>query len=237
MAFRKYRPPLSIVIFCLIYFEGIGAPRPQPPLRPVLKASSDVPPSLPIIEGTLDRNELPKRKDLNETALRLQLGDEFDERWSSISQPSSEESEAQTVLPSQMSQWIEDQIANLTIDYGSEFPDAITTMSNWLTDRVTCPVAHEWVDIGPLFWPRYVKHGQCVKKDCSWPSGMGCFPSDYTMVTLLRWHCQAQTVSKKKKKGSKKSKTKKKPKTRKVCEWLNVPYSVMIACSCNCLRS
>ncbi|XP_071813681.1 noggin-3-like [Apostichopus japonicus] len=155
MAFRKYRPPLSIVIFCLIYFEGIGAPRPQPPLRPVLKASSDVPPSLPIIEGTLDRNELPKRKDLNETALRLQLGDEFDERWSSISQPSSEESEAQTVLPSQMSQWIEDQIANLTIDYGSEFPDAITTMSNWLTDRVTCPVAHEWVDIGPLFWPRW----------------------------------------------------------------------------------
>lgn len=233
MTFRKCCQCFAIVLLCfLCCFEDIVAPRPQLSLRPVLKGSPYVPPSLPIIEGTLRSRDLPRESDLRVHKLRKKLGDEFNPTWSSIEQPTNDGSEPEFILrPTQTSRWIESEIGNLTGGNRTEFPDdVVEVISDWFRERVTCPVLHEWVDIGPLFWPRYVKHGQCVKKECSWPRGMECFPSDYMIVKLLRWHCRTSRDNN----NNNRERPRKNKKQGKRCNWLNVPYSVMVGCSCEC---
>lgn len=64
-------------------------------------------------------------------------------------------------------------------------------VKNWLVRRATCPIRFTWNDLGPYFWPRYVKRGECLgNMTCSWPPGMTCTPGAAKILNILRWHCR-----------------------------------------------
>ncbi|THD28924.1 Noggin-3 [Fasciola hepatica] len=68
--------------------------------------------------------------------------------------------------------------------------EQITLMKEWLLQLATCRMDFMWEDLGPLFWPRWIRRGICVNTvSCSWPPGMRCLPSGSRMLKLLRWVC------------------------------------------------
>ncbi|CAH8865195.1 unnamed protein product [Trichobilharzia szidati] len=63
----------------------------------------------------------------------------------------------------------------------------------WLLERATCEMDFIWEDLGPLFWPRWIRRGVCLNRpghSCSWPSGMKCRPSGSRALQLLHWKCE-----------------------------------------------
>ena len=61
---------------------------------------------------------------------------------------------------------------------------------SWLWNLSKCPVRYKWVDLGPKFFPRYLKRGHCSKKKtCSFPAGMKCKEDKYKPVMLLIYIC------------------------------------------------
>ncbi|CAH8639475.1 unnamed protein product [Schistosoma intercalatum] len=68
--------------------------------------------------------------------------------------------------------------------------DQVNIMKSWLLQRATCTMEYIWEDLGPLFWPRWIKRGVCVNtQSCSWPPGMRCRSSGSRSLKLLRWVC------------------------------------------------
>ncbi|XP_018646643.1 bone morphogenetic protein antagonist noggin,putative [Schistosoma mansoni] len=66
--------------------------------------------------------------------------------------------------------------------------DQVNIMKTWLLQRATCAMEYIWEDLGPLFWPRWIKRGVCVNThSCSWPPGMRCRSSGSRSLKLLRW--------------------------------------------------
>ncbi|VDP20865.1 unnamed protein product [Schistosoma margrebowiei] len=66
--------------------------------------------------------------------------------------------------------------------------DQVNIMKTWLLQRATCTMEYIWEDLGPLFWPRWIKRGVCVNtQSCSWPPGMRCRSSGSRSLKLLRW--------------------------------------------------
>uniref|UniRef100_A0A5K4FDM2 CFA20_dom domain-containing protein n=1 Tax=Schistosoma mansoni TaxID=6183 RepID=A0A5K4FDM2_SCHMA len=69
--------------------------------------------------------------------------------------------------------------------------DQVNIMKTWLLQRATCAMEYIWEDLGPLFWPRWIKRGVCVNThSCSWPPGMRCRSSGSRSLKLLRWVCK-----------------------------------------------
>ncbi|VEL17679.1 unnamed protein product [Protopolystoma xenopodis] len=73
---------------------------------------------------------------------------------------------------------------------------------NWLVELATCEMDFVWEDLGPLFWPRWIRRGVCLNRQdrsCSWPPGMQCRPSGSRGLQLLHWRCEnaAQAQSRK----------------------------------------
>ncbi|CAL8096854.1 unnamed protein product [Calicophoron daubneyi] len=69
----------------------------------------------------------------------------------------------------------------------------IQLFRNWLIDKATCEMDFIWEDLGPLFWPRWIRRGVCVNRQshsCSWPPGMKCRPSGSRALQLLHWKCE-----------------------------------------------
>ncbi|XP_053114603.1 noggin-like [Hemicordylus capensis] len=98
-------------------------------------------------------------------------------------------------------------------------------LHQWLVDRATCHLTSSWVDLGPIFWPRWVRHTNCdlSRPSCSWPPGMTCRPAQVTHIRLLAWHCwtrRDQPLST----GN----------SLQQCAWRQVPYPVVAACKCSC---
>ena len=40
-------------------------------------------------------------------------------------------------------------------------PEARALVKAWLVRRATCPVRFVWADLGPYFWPRWLRRGEC----------------------------------------------------------------------------
>lgn len=41
-------------------------------------------------------------------------------------------------------------------------PDEYQTLVQaWLVRKATCPIRYVWDDLGPYFWPRWVRRGEC----------------------------------------------------------------------------
>ncbi|GFY42522.1 hypothetical protein TNIN_460761 [Trichonephila inaurata madagascariensis] len=127
-----------------------------------------------------------------------------------------------------------------------EEPVFAKTVEKWLLKRTACPVRYAWEDIGSLFWPRYIKRGECasVPGTCSWPPGMHCVPSGTTTLHILRWQCKVPKGKSRRKnfKNLKDSKNKDWPKKinegeqppNLKCSWIRVPYPITSDCLCTC---
>ncbi|CAH8669685.1 unnamed protein product [Heterobilharzia americana] len=76
--------------------------------------------------------------------------------------------------------------------------DQVNIMKMWLLQRATCGMEYIWEDLGPLFWPRWIRRGVCVNThSCSWPPGMRCRSSGSRALKLLRWvrrTCKVLTI-------------------------------------------
>lgn len=124
--------------------------------------------------------------------------------------------------------------------------ETIDMMRQWLFKRAICPIYYTWKDIGPYFWPRWLKIGECDSNGiaCSWPPGMHCIPAETTTVQVLRWHCSNFGHRGKKHRSSLKKASSGSSRNRKnwrktidgdkKCQWIKVPYPVISACICQC---
>ncbi|XP_076711547.2 noggin-like [Callospermophilus lateralis] len=106
-----------------------------------------------------------------------------------------------------------------------ELREAASILRHWLVDLASCGLTSSWVDLGPVFWPRWVRHTDCDESPpaCSWPPGMTCRPAQTMHIKLLAWHCwlsprlppgQALPLQQ--------------------CAWRQVLYPVVAACKCSC---
>ncbi|TGZ67427.1 hypothetical protein CRM22_004805 [Opisthorchis felineus] len=103
-----------------------------------------------------------------------------------------------TVMQPDMKLINEAQLLNFTFrsEMGNHFSlseDQIKLFRNWLIDKATCEMEYIWEDLGPLFWPRWIRRGVCMNRQghsCSWPPGMECRPSGSRALQLLHWKCE-----------------------------------------------
>ncbi|XP_026159453.1 noggin-2-like [Mastacembelus armatus] len=129
------------------------------------------------------------------------------------------------------------------LDLSSLPSDVASSVRVWLVRSATCELHYQWVDLGPAFWPRWLRQTDCEKSDgvhsCSFPSGMKCVRAQTTDIKILAWHCleigDGGDGSRQKKaeqpEGSTEMGTKE---AMKRCLWRQVPYPVVTACTCSC---
>ena len=43
-------------------------------------------------------------------------------------------------------------------------PEYRAAVTSWLVRRATCPIRYVWDDLGPYFWPRWVRRGECLQE-------------------------------------------------------------------------
>nr|XP_054763813.1 noggin-2-like [Lytechinus pictus] len=203
--------------------------------RPVLRPSDRIMP-LPLLEDPRDYTR-PETRDLLESKLRRKMGNALDERWMSITEPTSPSTNGVDNTPNLRNTWLRRQLNSLNLSRDSSMVNLsdqeVASLESWLMRKANCIVNYEWVYVGPLFWPSWVKHGTCPKKPCSWPAGMTCVPGDSTNIRLLRWHCrsrQTSTVTNEESQGKSSGGSS----SGKQCRWLKVPYVITTQCVCSC---
>ncbi|XP_054718170.1 noggin-3-like [Uloborus diversus] len=207
-------------------------------------------------------NRRPRKKNLDKDQLLDILGSYFDEEWMSIEEPlalsSKDPDRGATYVVkhdgAQHSELVRQiHLSNLTLELAAlggqkilEDRDLVLTVEKYLLQRASCPVRFAWEDIGALFWPRYIKRGECasVPGTCSWPPGMHCVPADKSTIHVLRWQCKLP-----KGKGRRRTfKSTNDPKSRDWqkrvndgdpsinlrCHWIRVPYPITTECYCTC---
>uniref|UniRef100_A0A1B6D1N5 Noggin n=1 Tax=Clastoptera arizonana TaxID=38151 RepID=A0A1B6D1N5_9HEMI len=196
----------------------------------------------------------PRRKDLHEPTLLNLLGQDFDSHWMKSchlqdTKDAEVESDRKTVralraLVNSSSSGKADQL-QLPEGLPAEYRELV---KNWLVKRATCPIRFVWDDLGPYFWPRWLRRGECAgNSTCSWPPGMSCVPGGARHLQVLRWHCRVRKNQGRKKKSQnnvwgmttdKKSQeeanSRRKKRRKYRCLWIKVPYPVPEDCVCAC---
>ncbi|XP_066991007.1 noggin-2-like [Anabrus simplex] len=179
----------------------------------------------------------PRQRDLHEPTLSRLLGADLEPRWMRTRTVALADTHLDEV-PRQSVSTLRELVAQEDI-----LPDVLTAehraaVREWLVQRVTCPVHYVWEDLGPYFWPRWVRRGQCGDEhrgndtlSCSWPPGMHCAPGTAKTLNILRWHCRLRknalvTMSW--------LSADRKYRKKYRCRWLKVPYPVPEDCSCSC---
>ncbi|XP_072029093.1 noggin-3-like [Amphiura filiformis] len=215
MEWQKYIvDPICLLITAFVFLSQAS----KDTSRPALKVSDKTQP-LPLVEVVPDSMSLPTGRDMNPKRLRRKLGDHFDKEWMSVEEPSNKNLGSEVIRVGNYS-WLLEELNSLHI---SSLPSSVTDqLQAWLLAKAFCPVSYQWTNIGPLFWPPWVKRGSCVEKSCSWPSGMMCVPGQTTIIRLMRWHCRPSSSSRAS--GGREAK----------CKWLQVPYPVTSECTCSC---
>lgn len=207
-------------------------------------------------------NRRPRKKNLDREHLLEILGDFYDPNWMSIEEPASLQHEDKgTTYVVRKDAWPYQElkkaleILDLSVDAGNKSTSAekdrvssktfASIIEKWLLEKASCPVKYAWEDIGNMFWPRWIKRGECatVPGTCSWPPGMHCVESNRSNLHLLRWQCRAP---KSKGIGGRRRQSKfvdkKDPWNRRFenepvvlrCQWVRVPYPITSACHCTC---
>uniref|UniRef100_A0A3P8WC55 Noggin n=1 Tax=Cynoglossus semilaevis TaxID=244447 RepID=A0A3P8WC55_CYNSE len=166
--------------------------------------------------------------------LRL-LGASFDPFWMSIEQPpeapaahgdgqllqvrTTERSpiKEKTILipPPLLKEAAENQKQKLQLE-------VTTSIQSLLVHFATCELSYQWKDLGPAFWPRWLRQTDCGSSDrggsCSFPSGMECVRAQTAHIKILAWHCLETRHG-----GA-----------LRRCLWRQVSYPVVTACKCSC---
>uniref|UniRef100_A0A3Q3LQY4 Noggin n=1 Tax=Mastacembelus armatus TaxID=205130 RepID=A0A3Q3LQY4_9TELE len=199
-----------------------------------------------LLTNAEDYHHMPKPRHRRPSQLLRLLGSSFDPFWMSINQPSEVSrghSDGQPLLEAAVNhqQKLEKEAAEL--DLSSLPSDVASSVRVWLVRSATCELHYQWVDLGPAFWPRWLRQTDCEKSDgvhsCSFPSGMKCVRAQTTDIKILAWHCleigDGGDGSRQKKaeqpEGSTEMGTKE---AMKRCLWRQVPYPVVTACTCSC---
>ncbi|XP_046872997.1 noggin-3-like [Hypomesus transpacificus] len=190
-------------------------------LRPIPSTNLPIVPLKEDPDPVLD----PKERDLNETELRSTLGSHFDPLFMSITPPEDkyvgEEDQGDWELRQKPSGAMpkEFKAIEFEVQHGKRQKPSKKLrrrLQLWLWSYAFCPVVYSWNDLGPRFWPRWVKGGKCYnKRSCSVPEGMVCKPAKSAHFTILRWRCLQ-------KKGDLK------------CSWILVQYPIISECKCSC---
>ncbi|XP_061086479.1 noggin-2-like [Conger conger] len=217
---------------------------------------------LPVRPYSLSINEedyhySPKPKDLRPARLLRVLGSSFDPFWMSIDRPaeaiwsSGSETERaafqdRVVLPGSLKlsegaaryqRKLEKEAEDLDL---SHFPPESTSFIRaWLVRSATCELRYQWVNLGSIFWPRWLRHTDCDEtgssRSCSFPSGMSCRRAQITHIKILAWHCWGGEDGGGKIFGTGRGLAG--PSigvSGKRCTWRQVPYPVVTACKCSC---
>ncbi|CAL1545467.1 unnamed protein product [Lymnaea stagnalis] len=186
---------------------------------------STSPEFLPI---NLRENIDPGGKDVTKTdakQLQKQLGRSFERDYMSITDPSLSSSQPAIQFingrPKGQRPSFLKLLRGARLQDGTKIKLRIDERSrkkvqNYIWALTLCPVVHTWRNLGPQYWPRWIKEARCsTKVSCSIPKGMTCAPSAKTFKTILRWHC-----------GD--------PRSKLNCSWITINYPVITACSCGC---
>jgi len=146
----------------------------------------------------------PRRGQLKSETLLKKLGSDFDIAWMSIERPVMTSNISLSVSNVDDNRYEDLAALNFTYrDEGGEErvvkPLVRKYLEKWLLQRASCPVRMTWVDIGLLFWPRWIRKGTCddssSTSSCSWPPGMHCVAKPHRPLRLLHWTCQARHKS------------------------------------------
>ncbi|KAL1128962.1 hypothetical protein AAG570_013496 [Ranatra chinensis] len=207
---------------------GLGLSPEAQGLRP----SGGLPPPPELVEAA-DPGRDPRPQDINATLLARILGHHLDPKYMSQTPPLPEDNLAKKmyrrnkkgrlvpvgVMPQHLKEldlkWV--RLGDGT-KLRTRVPARLRRKLQQLLWAVTaCPVGHSWRDLGPRFWPRWLREGTCLQEgdrpsSCSVPPGMRCRPSATAHRTLLRWHCKQQNQ----------------------CHWIKIQYPVVTQCSCLC---
>ncbi|XP_015261454.1 PREDICTED: noggin-1-like [Gekko japonicus] len=190
-----------------------------------------------------DYHYSPKPKRLRTPRLMKMLGSSFDPFWMSFEDPRSRNTSLEEL--GTLSEDLTERTARLKKKLlqeaqGLDLLELLTSedgiphnqsqalkhrLQQWLVDSATCHLTSSWVDLGPIFWPRWVRHTDCdpTHAGCSWPPGMTCQHSQVTHIKLLAWHCWA---------SKEEAVVPRKPPQQ--CAWRQIPYPVVAACKCSC---
>ncbi|XP_048870593.1 noggin-2-like [Brienomyrus brachyistius] len=121
------------------------------------------------------------------------------------------------------------------LDLPSFTPEMAGSLRAWLVRTATCGLRYQWVDLGPVFWPRWLRHTDCeqsgTSQSCSFPSGMSCRQAQVTQIKILAWHCWGNEDRGSEVMGEADSGA---SLFGKRCVWRQVPYPVVTACKCSC---
>lgn len=196
-----------------------------------------------------DYHYVPKPKHLRPARLMRLLGSSFDPFWMSVERPPnaaewiSEESlgknkEFNVTASPELSQGAARYRKKLemeaeSLDFSSLPQDVASVIREWLVRSATCTLRYQWMDLGPVFWPRWLRHTDCYTAGghhtCSFPSGMACRRAQTTQVKILAWHCWDEDQTKGRDDDGRASKI-----LPRKCLWRQVPYPVVTACKCSC---
>ena len=194
--------------------------------------------------------------DVDPEELMRKLGSRFDSKWMSVDRPHEQAHPLQVAPATDFDPELLSDLRRLNFTYVDDDAGLVTLkphlqkiVEKWLLQKSSCPVVYRWHDVGPFFWPRWLKKGSCSnERACSWPPGMHCVPSSRPMtVRILRWHCRPRVARKHAEKRndpprdppkSRKRKPKNRAKLRRPfrlkCRWRKVRYPITTECFCTC---
>ncbi|XP_069089266.1 noggin-like [Pleurodeles waltl] len=186
-----------------------------------------------------DYHYSPKPRHLRAARLLRLLGPSFDPFWMSVEDPRNGSTSGLGTPSRDLADGAAryrrkllreaEALAGPALPPGEASANLTRAFRAWLVEQASCRLTSTWVDLGPVFWPRWVRHTDCDEKapsSCSWPPGMACRRAQLTHIKLLAWHCWATPVEVVAATG----------RTAQQCTWRLVPYPVVAACKCACGR-
>ncbi|KAG8187131.1 hypothetical protein JTE90_004877 [Oedothorax gibbosus] len=153
----------------------------------------------------LNRRRRPGRKQLDKSSLMVLMGDDYLTSWMSDERPKKPlinvPSNEVNLDDGQAGSWAQERLlnqlrsVNLTAELSEMAPGLLpfeNMVRQWMVKRSSCPVEFTWKDLGPTYWPRWIRKGECANRKglCSYPTGMHCVPGATTKVMLLFWDCE-----------------------------------------------
>ncbi|TMS23673.1 ATPase asna1 [Larimichthys crocea] len=199
---------------------------------------------------------MPKPRHRRPSHLLRLLGSSFDLFWMSIEQPSeasvghgdtlpakSPKNTAQEKFNLSASSELREAAANhrqklekdaADLDLGSLPSHVASSIRDWLVRSATCGLSYQWVDLGPAFWPRWLRQTDCERSDgvrsCSFPGGMECVRAQTTHIKILAWHCLKMREGGDRSRGIKADRSEMGTgEVMKRCIWRQVPYPVRLS--------
>ena len=178
---------------------------------------------------------LPRERDFRQRKLMKMLGKKYlDKNWMSTDKLTNDVIGTDSVFTTTAN-----NIMNMvnTNESTKHLENDILTALNSLLQRMSCEVKFHWKDLGPLVWPRYVKHGSCdSKQSCSFPAGMKCVPGGFMELYILKWQCtNVKKITINKERVCVTEKRSSKSKRRKLnCKWKRTQLRVLQNCVCKC---